>query len=115
MGRRALVLVLIGMGLLAANTKAQAQAYGSFVESCTEIEQRGPYLRALCRDVYGRYVPSQLDLRYCPSGQAANRNGRLACEGGSRRSYRRYDDEDYGYRGYDRYDRPAPRGYYTPY
>lgn len=118
MGRRACVLALVGMGLAAASTKAEAQIYGSFVESCTEIEQRGPFLRALCEDRYGRLVPTQLNLRNCASGQAANRNGRLVCEGNPRRNSRR----DYYDNGYREYDRPAPRGYdgsydryYAPY
>jgi hypothetical protein len=102
MGRWTLILAVISTSLVAASTEAEAQVYGSFVDSCTRIEQRGPFLRALCQDQYGRLVPTRLDLRNCASGQAANRNGRLVCEGGD---YRRYRRDDYG----DDYHRPSPR------
>lgn len=107
MGRWVLALAVIGTGVFAASPEADAQVYGSFVDSCTQIEQRGLFLRALCQDRYGRLVPARLDLRNCPSGQAANRNGRLVCEGGD---YRRYQRDDFG----DDYYRPAPRPYYSP-
>jgi hypothetical protein len=107
MGRCAYAAAVIGLGFIVMNTGAEAQVYGSFVESCTQVEQRGPFLRALCQDRYGRLVPARLDLRNCASGQAANRNGRLVCEGGD---YRRDRRDDYG----NDYYRPAPRPYYPP-
>ncbi|MBO1905766.1 hypothetical protein J4G37_12775 [Microvirga sp. 3-52] len=107
MGRWTLILAVISTSLVAASTEAEAQVYGSFVDSCTRIEQRGPFLRALCQDQYGRLVPTRLDLRNCASGQAANRNGRLVCEGGD---YGRYRRDDYG----DEYYRPSPRPSYRP-
>lgn len=109
MGRTTLMLIVAAAALLTAYSGASAQAYGSYVESCTQIEQRGPFLRALCRDVYGRFVPSRLDLRYCPGGDVSNQNGRLACESRRRPRVRNYE---YGPRDYDR---PGRGSYYEPY
>jgi hypothetical protein len=100
-----LVLSIAAAGWLAGSAEASAQARGSFAQSCTDIEQRGPFLRALCEDRFGRLVPSRIDLRACPTRRVANANGRLACEGAGRRRPRGYD-EDLG--GYEEYERPRP-------
>ncbi len=98
---------------LAASAEASAQARGSFAASCTDIEQRGPFLRALCEDRYGRLVPSRIDLRRCPSNRVANANGRLTCEGAGRRSRDRgyYSEED----DFGEDPRPRRRYYDGPY
>lgn len=82
----------VAAGLL-TTAPASAQASGSYRASCTNIDQRGPVLRAMCRDVRGQLVPTQIDLRNCGGGGVANVNGRLACGGGG------------GGGGYDRRDR----------
>ena len=55
-----------------------AQAGGSFVQSCREIEQEGAYLSASCRMRGGGYNRSRIDTRSCRS--IGNSNGRLTCE-----------------------------------
>ncbi len=102
MRRLALVMSIAATGWLMAGAEASAQVRGSFARTCTQIEQRGPFLRAFCADVRGRLVPSRIDLRACPSGRVSNVNGQLACEGYGRRRYREYD-EDFG--GYEEYRR----------
>lgn len=116
MGRIALAASVGAAIWIAGSGDVSAQAYGSFVQSCVEIVQRGPFLRALCRDQFGRFIPATLDLRACPDGRAANVNGRLVCEGYGRRSRPRYfEDDGYGYGGpHPRYYEPPPR-YYQPY
>ena len=54
-------------------------ARGSFLRSCTQVEQRGPYLRAMCGTVYGDYAPAQIDVRRCGGRGISNQNGRLSC------------------------------------
>ncbi|WP_262268672.1 MULTISPECIES: CVNH domain-containing protein [Microvirga] len=115
-----LVFVVAAAGWAAATIDASAQAGGSFYRTCTDIRQRGPFLTALCQDRFGRLVESQLNLRACPGGRAANANGRLVCEGGGRPVYREprprygspYDDRG---RYYEEYRRPGPRDYYEEY
>ena len=111
MGRSYLIMVIVAAAAsFTLPPEASAQIYGSFVESCTRIEQRGPFLRALCRDVYGRFVPAQLDLRYCPGGDISNQNGQLVCGDRPRRRSRRYDNDGFG----EYYPQP-PRRYQAPY
>lgn len=110
MSRLILVATVSAAVWFAFDGNALAQVGGSFVESCTRIDQRGPVLSALCQDRFGRLVPAQLDLRRCGSGDVANANGRLVCEPSYRRARPRYDDRG----GYGDYRRP-PRGYYQPY
>ena len=78
--------------------QASAQPGGSYMESCRRIEQRGPILSALCRDVDGNYRSSSIDVGDCRGG-IANTNGRLTCNGGGGR--RRFDDRDDRDRGRD--------------
>lgn len=110
----AMVITMSALG----GAPALAQASGSYRATCTDVDQRGPYLRALCRDVRGRLVQTQLDLRGC-GGSVSNINGRLACDGGGRgygrggrdrdeyggrdRRRDRDDDDDYGSRRGYRY------------
>lgn len=54
------------------------QPRGSFVQSCTDIQQDGAYLEASCRGRGGGYLTSRIDTRMCRS--IGNRNGRLICE-----------------------------------
>jgi hypothetical protein len=121
MRRLAVVLAIATMGWLAANIDASAQVRGTFYRTCTDIQQRGPFVSALCEDRRGRLVESQLNLRACPSGSVGNVNGRLVCEGDTRRVYRDYRPRDRRYYddggGYyrDEYRRPSPRGYYEAY
>jgi hypothetical protein len=116
MRRFCLVLAVAAAGLVTATVDASAQVRGSFYRTCTDIQQRGPFLSALCEDRRGRLVESQLNLRACPTGSIANANGRLVCEAGGRPVYReprpRYGD---GGSYYEEYRRPAPRGYYEDY
>lgn len=116
MGRKLLLLGLALGTIMAAPHTASAQAYGSYVESCTQIAQRGPILSAFCRDVYGRFLRSSLDLRACSGGDVANRNGRLICDG---RPPRRFGPGR-GFRDYDGdfaqpYPHPSRRYYDMPY
>jgi hypothetical protein len=114
------VLALAAAGIVTASVDASAQVRGNFYRSCTDIQQRGPFLSALCEDRRGRVVESQLNLRACPTGRVSNANGRLVCEAGGRPVYReprpRYGGpyEDRG-RYYEEYRRPDPRGYYEDY
>jgi hypothetical protein len=55
-----------------------AQARGSFVQSCRDIDQDGAYLSAACRMRGGGYSRSRIDTRSCRS--IGNNNGRLVCE-----------------------------------
>jgi hypothetical protein len=116
MRRFCLVLAVAAAGLVTATVDASAQVRGSFYRTCTDIQQRGPFLSALCEDRRGRLVESQLNLRACPTGSVANANGRLICEAGGRPVYReprpRHGD---GGSYYEEYRRPAPRGYYEDY
>ena len=91
--RRVLLTAMLATGLtgLAAGS-AMAQAGGSYLRTCTDVEQRGPYLTANCRDVRGNYRPTQIDTRSC--GRFGNSNGRLICEGGRGRG-----DDGGGYGG----------------
>lgn len=99
--------VLVGAGSLTA----LAQPSGSYQASCSRIDQRGPFLQAICRDRFGGLVQSRLDLRGC-GGDISNNNGRLTCGagGGGGRGFGRGDDDDdrrrrdFG-RGDDRRDR----------
>lgn len=52
---------------------------GSWIESCASPEMRGPVLIAQCKDVYGNWVGTQIDVRACRSGRLANNNGNLVC------------------------------------
>jgi hypothetical protein len=120
MRRFYLVLALAAASCVTATVDASAQVRGSFYRTCTDIQQRGPFLSALCQDQRGRLVETQLNLRACPSGTVANANGRLVCEGRGRPAYRdnrpRYRDQYRdGGRYYEEYRRPAPRGYYEAY
>lgn len=115
-----LAALALAIGTLHA-APASAQVGGSYRASCTDVEQRGPYLRALCRDVRGNYVPAQIDTSSC-NGPVANSNGRLTCGGGGGGrgdGYGRGGRDDgygrgdgYGRRGRGGYDEDeAPRRY----
>jgi hypothetical protein len=103
-----LLLSACGLALGLSSAGASAQVYGSFTQSCTQIEVQGPYVRALCR-TRGQYVPTRIDTRTCRRGGLANLRGQLVCEGGERRGYDRWEDDgppqrrpdyDYGPRRY---------------
>jgi hypothetical protein len=75
---------ILGGGLIAATLltalPAAAAPGGSYRDSCHRIEQRGPFLRAECRNAHGHWRSSRLDLRSCTAPAAvANDNGHLAC------------------------------------
>lgn len=57
---------------------AAPQARGSFVQTCSDIQQNGFYLEARCGRGDGGFSRSRIDVRSCRS--IANRNGQLACE-----------------------------------
>jgi CVNH domain len=75
-------IFILGGGLLAAMffvaQQASAQPGGSYMQSCRRIEQHGPFLHALCKDMDGRWRPARIDLRYC-NAPVANSDGRLTC------------------------------------
>jgi len=77
---------LLAFGLVAAVLPdlpvAIAQPYGSYLETCRRVQQRGPVLYAHCLTREGRWAETWLDLRSCLSREVANRNGRLICPGG---------------------------------
>jgi hypothetical protein len=101
------IAFVTGVAATLMSSAASAQVYGSFAATCTRIQQRGPYVQALCEDRRGNLVPTRIDARSCRGG-IANINGNLACEG-SRRGYSRrdWDDDDDDYPR-----RRSPRGYY---
>ena len=130
MSRTSLSIAIAACALFAGYGEAAAQARGSYLNTCTEVEQQGSFLSALCLDVRGRLIPSSLDLRACPNRRVANLNGRLRCESRERsrfhndRRYGRQHDRDYypgyGGGGYDEDDfrdtyYPRRREYYVPY
>jgi len=85
-------IVLGALALLGAGSGvALAQPSGSYAATCGRIQQRGPFLQALCLDRAGNRVLSRLDLRGCGGGDITNNNGRLTCAGG-RGSARREDE-----------------------
>jgi len=117
MSRIVLAASVVVVVWISPGADASAQEYGSFVGSCTEIEQRGPFLRALCQDQFGRFVPTRIDLRACPNRQAANLNGRLVCEGNGRRARRRqYENDGYQWQGHPgRREFESLPQYFQPY
>jgi hypothetical protein len=52
---------------------------GSWAETCTNPEMRGPILFAQCRMAGGGWNSTRLDMRACRSGRATNLNGALVC------------------------------------
>ena len=81
--RIALATLLAALGIGVASPPASAQygygvARGSYLRSCTRVEQRGPHLRAMCRTRYGDYIRAGIDTRRC-RGPIANSDGRLVC------------------------------------
>ena len=90
-------LAMMAVGALSA-APASAQVGGSYRATCRDVEQRGPYLSALCRDVRGNYVQTQLDTRGCGGG-VSNSNGRLTCGGGGGGGYGRRDRDEDRYEG----------------
>ncbi len=88
--------------ILVSGGSVSAQAVrGTYLQSCVRGVLNGPILRALCRDTFGRFVPTGIDVRQCRGGDIANLNGQLACAGGRRGGGRRFqedfydDEEDY--------------------
>ena len=104
-----LTLAALAMSLIGA-PQASAQPAGAYRQSCRDVEQSGPRLRAMCRDLSGRYVPSSLDVRDCAS--VGNANGQLVCDarGGARRE--RYEADDDGYGRRERGRRSSPEDEY---
>jgi hypothetical protein len=93
-------LTAFGLSLNAAS----AQARGSYLQSCVDVSQNGPFISAACRDRAGRFRPSRIDTRNC-RGDIANNNGSLTCGGGGAAP----PDRRRG--GYDRDSRFDRRGY----
>lgn len=110
---------LTAFGLSVGSVSAQAR--GSYLQSCNNIQQDGSLLIAACRDRAGNLRATRLDTRNC-RGDIGNNNGQLTCAGGGgggvapppqqrggfddRRDDRRFDrrDDRRGYedrRGYD--------------
>lgn len=88
---------------------ALAQPSGSYLATCTRVDQRGPFLQALCRDRFGGLIQSRLDLRGC-GGDVTNDNGRLVCGGGGGgRGFGRRDDDDRRGREFGRGDERRER------
>lgn len=87
-----LAQIALGATLIwvAAPTGASAEPGGSYRQTCTQIDQRGPFLQALCRDTTGALRETRLDLRGCSrmTADVANINGQLACAGGDDRGRR---------------------------
>jgi hypothetical protein len=76
------MLVVIG-GLAAASAlvvaqRASAQPGGSYLQSCRRVEERGPMLFALCKDMNGQWRRTRIDVRRCRTG-IANTDGELTC------------------------------------
>lgn len=53
---------------------------GSWRDTCRNIDLRGSYLSAQCRDGGGSWSGTSIDLRDCRSNRVGNRDGRLVCE-----------------------------------
>ncbi|MBD0413239.1 CVNH domain-containing protein [Oryzicola mucosus] len=81
--------------LSAGPADAQYVPYGSYLNSCENIEVDFGRLLAVCRTDSGRRVETSMMLRSCPQGaDIANENGRLVCNGVGRSA------------GYNPYSRP---------
>jgi hypothetical protein len=52
---------------------------GSWGETCRGGNMRGNVFAAECRDNYGRWNQTILDMRNCGTYVAENRNGSLVC------------------------------------
>ena len=91
---------------------AIAQPRGSYLDSCVDVRQRGPFLSALCRDRTGRLLQSRIDLESCGNGDITNNDGQLSCSG--RRSgggeRERFDDRR-GRGNGERFEERRGRGY----
>jgi hypothetical protein len=102
---RTMMAALAGLGLLAGASAMPAQAQGvpggSYMQTCTNVHQRGDRLFAECRRMDGGWQRTTLDVDRCRGG-VANTNGSLTCNGG--RGEGRY--EGYGS------SRPYQRDYY---
>jgi hypothetical protein len=78
---------LVAVALLMAGCAHSANGgagrwHGSFKDSCRDASVDGNgNLRASCRNAQGRWERAFLAERSCPSHRAANRDGRLVCEG----------------------------------
>jgi hypothetical protein len=93
------IIVAAGLLLSLGSGAAVAQPRGSYLGSCTRVEQRGPYLRALCEDMRGRLRQTGLDLRSCRGGSIDNQNGNLVCRGGGGRDWGDRGRGEWGNRG----------------
>jgi hypothetical protein len=55
------------------------RARGSFAATCRDIDQRGPFLTAMCRTRRGGYEPARINMERCGGRPIANQDGRLTC------------------------------------
>lgn len=55
---------------------------GSWLQTCTDEEVRGPVLRATCRAGRGSQRTSEINFRQCRNRRVANIGGQLTCESG---------------------------------
>ena len=93
-------LMGIAAGLVLASAAAAfAQAPGSYRQSCTNIQQSGSDLNAVCVGAGGRSFATSIDVSQCQGQGIANVSGRLACGNvrGSARPVAR--DEGFGQNG----------------
>lgn len=55
---------------------------GSYQRSCRDISAINGWLYARCKNQYGAFASTQLNVRNCSGGRVENANGRLECERG---------------------------------
>jgi hypothetical protein len=71
------VFACVGLGA----TGAAAQDSYGLRATCPQVQERGPYISAVCYDAALRPVSSRIDVRRCGGAGVANSNGRLTCTG----------------------------------
>lgn len=76
----ALLLILIAIPLLGSSCFAQEVPYGSYTQTCRNIQVQGPALFAYCQDTDGHWRAAELyEFREC-AGEITNVDGELRCE-----------------------------------
>ena len=68
--------VLTGAAVFPGSASADLQG------SCVNVHREGPFLVASCRNAYGGYNTSRIELGSCPPGAVGNNNGQLTCYAG---------------------------------
>ena len=78
--RLTLLCAVLASGGVGATGAVAQDRYG-LRATCPQVQERGPYITAVCYDAALRPVSSRIDVRACGGGGVANYNGRLGCSG----------------------------------